>query len=118
MLPINLILSLIFGGGQVAIGAALLGYAVQRSRWRALRNVGLALAGAWLITSGVIELFVSGMETSTRLTGAPSQAFFTLWRGRADTLLFVVTALLAALALAWPLALRLFARHGAGRSAR
>ncbi|MEO7075951.1 MAG: hypothetical protein ABI068_11675 [Ktedonobacterales bacterium] len=117
MLPINLVLSLIFGVGQLAIGVALLAYALRYKRWRALRTFGLALIGAWVVTSGAVELFVSGMEASGRLTGAPTPTVFTFWRGRADTLLFTVTALLAVLALAWPLALRIFARRGAGRSA-
>jgi hypothetical protein len=35
------------------------------------------------------------METSQRLTGFPAAGIFTLWRGRADTTLFVASAALA-----------------------
>ena len=118
MLPINLALSLIFGAGQIVVGAALMRHAAKHNRWRrAWRSFGLALAGVWLITSGAVELFVSGMEAFMRLTGTPTQAFFTLWRGRGDTLLFAVSALLVVLALAWPLAQRLLAKRGEGHSA-
>ncbi len=103
MLPINLILSLIFGVGQLVIGVALVVYSALGGRWRRWRLFLAGLVGAWLAVSGVTELFVSGMESSQRLTGAPEMAFFVLWRGRADILLFSVTGLLAVLGLAYAL---------------
>ena len=103
---IMLLFSLIFGGGQVVVGVALMFYGASKGRWRRLRSFGLTLAGAWLFTSGAIEIFVSGMETSQRFTGAPSPTIFALWRGRADFLLLVITVVLALLALAYPLSLR------------
>ncbi|HLY30732.1 MAG TPA: hypothetical protein VKQ36_06865 [Ktedonobacterales bacterium] len=105
MIPINLILSLVFGIGQLVIGMGLAVYAVTGGRWRLWRIFLAGLAGAWFAVSGATELFVSGMETSQRLTGMPDRAFFTLWRGRADTLLFGVTAALASIGLAYALAM-------------
>ncbi len=67
------------------------------SRQAALAAAGdfvLMLVGAWFVCSGVIELFVSGMETVQRLSGVPDQATFTLWRGRADGALAVATGAL------------------------
>lgn len=103
MLPINLILSLIFGVGQLVIGVGLVVYSVRGGRWRRWRIMLAALIGAWLAVSGAMELFVSGMESSERLTGAPGAVFFALWRDRADTLLFSVTALLALLGVVYAL---------------
>lgn len=105
-LPINLVLSLVFGLGQVVVGAWLAWYPLtpaHRGNWRIAI---LLFAGLWLILSGTIELFVSGMETSQRLAGSPSMASFSLLCGRADGALFAATALLAVGALVYPLALR------------
>jgi hypothetical protein len=52
------------------------------------------LVGAWFVCSGIIELFVSGMESLQRIVGAPDHVTFTLWRGRADTALAVATGLI------------------------
>jgi len=105
--PLNLILSLVFGMGQVAVGAWLAWHSLQserRPRWRAALLIAV---GLWFIVSGVIELFVSGMETSQRLTGVPAAGVFALWRSRADAALFALSAALAlglvAYALIYPL---------------
>ncbi len=104
--PLNLILSLVFGLGQVIVGAWLARYPLTGGRRREWRAALVGFVGLWFIVSGVTELFVSGMETSQRLTSAPAAATFALWRGRADTLLFVASAVLALGALIYPVALR------------
>ncbi len=105
-LPINLVLSLLFGLGQLVVGAWLAWYPLTPARRGQWRIAVLLFVGLWLMVSGAIELFVSGMETGQHLAGAPSMATFTLLRGRADTLLFGATAILAIGALAYPLAVR------------
>lgn len=105
-LPINLVLSLVFGLGQIVIGAWLAWYPLAPTRRGQWRIAVLLFVGLWLMVSGAIELFVSGMETSQRLAGAPDTVTFTLLRGRADGVLFVATAVLVVGALAYPLALR------------
>lgn len=119
-LPINLILSLVFGVGQIVVGAWLAWHSLQSERRPHWRAALLIAVGLWFIVSGVIELFVSGMETSQRLTGAPGAGQFALWRSRADTTLFAFSAALAfglvVYALAVPLTKRLRAVSG-GRDA-
>lgn len=90
--PINLALSLLFGVGQIVVGALFVAHG--RSRWRRAGVFLLMLVGAWFVCSGVIELFVSGMESVQRLSGVPDHAAFSLWRGRADTALAVATVAL------------------------
>ena len=111
-LPPNLILSLIFGVGQIIVGAWLAAYPLMHRLFRRWRQGLMVFVGLWFVVSGVVELVVSGMETSQRLTGAPSAALFALWRGRADTVLFVASAALACGALVYPLALRWLAPAG------
>lgn len=94
LLPINLILSLLFGVGQIVVGAFLVVHG--RNRWRRAGVFLLMLVGTWFVCSGIIELFVSGMETLQRNSGVPDHATFTLWRGRADTTLAVATGVIVA----------------------
>ena len=91
-LPINLILSLLFGVGQIVVGVILVVHG--RNRWRRAGVFLLMLVGAWFVCSGIIELFVSGMESLQRIVGVPDGATFTLWRGRADTALAVATGII------------------------
>lgn len=105
-LPINLVLSLIFGLGQVVVGGWLAAYPLARRRYLQWRQGLMVFVGLWFVVSGLIELVVSGMETSQRLTGAPGAMAFALWRGRADTALFVASALLACGAVVYVVALR------------
>ncbi len=86
---INLALSLLFGVGQIVVGAALVLHG--RRQWRRAGVLLVMLVGAWFICSGIIELFVSGMESLQRLSGVPDSATFTLWRGRADGTLALAT---------------------------
>ena len=108
---ISLALSLLFGVGQVLIGGGFAWYGATRQRWRRPRAFIPALAGAWFFCSGLVELFVSGMESLERMTGTPTAAMFALWRSRADTVLLIWTiglALLGVLYLAanWRLVFR------------
>lgn len=91
--PVNLALSLLFGVGQIVVGALFIAHGWNR--WRRAGVFLLALVGAWFICSGVIELFVSGMETLQRLSGVPDHAIFSLWRERADTALAIATGVIA-----------------------
>src|SRR5690348_10574365 len=111
-LPINFVLSLVFGVGQVIVGAWLAWHVARGGlgRWR---RALLVAVGLWFVVSGCAELFVTGMETSLRLTGAPTAATIALWRGRADTTLFVATAALVVGAVAYALAPMLLGRRGA-----
>lgn len=86
---VNLVLSLVFGVGQIVVGSLLVAHG--RNRWRRAGVFVLMLAGAWFVCSGIIELFVSGMESLQHLSGMPGRATFSLWRGRADTALVVAT---------------------------
>lgn len=116
-LPLNLILSLVFGVGQVVVGAWLAWHSLQSERRPHWRAALLIAVGLWFIVSGVIELFVSGMESSERLTGVPGAGQFALWRSRADTILFALSVALAlglvVYLLAAPLAKRLRGAGGA-----
>lgn len=110
-LPVNLILSLVFGVGQIIVGGWLAAHTLARRRgWK---TGVLVSVGLWFVVSGVIELFVSGMEASERLTGAPTTATFEVWRGRGDLALGLATVALVCLAILWtPLA------HWYGRGRR
>ena len=90
--PVNLALSLLFGVGQIVVGALFVAHG--RNRWRRAGVFLVMLVGAWFVCSGVIELFVSGMESLQRLSGVPDHAAFSLWRGRADTALAVATGVI------------------------
>lgn len=110
-LPINLVLSLMFGLGQLVVGAWLAWYPLTPARRGQWRIAVLLFVGLWFVVSGAIELFVSGMETGQHLSGSPSAATFTFLRGQADSVLFGASAVLALGALAYPLALRWRARR-------
>ena len=91
-LSINLVLSLLFGVGQIVVGVILVVHG--RNRWRRAGVFLLMLVGAWFVCSGIIELFVSGMESLQHISGVPDHATFALWRGRADTALAVATGII------------------------
>ncbi len=103
---ISLALSLLFGVGQVLVGGGLVWHGARRGRWRQPGMFVAMLVGAWFFCSGVVELFVSGMEALQRLTGTPSVATFALWRSRADLALLVWTIGLAILGVAYLVANR------------
>lgn len=110
-LPINLALSLVFGVGQIVVGAWLAWYPLTPARRGQWRIAVLLFVGLWLIVSGSIELFVSSMEASQRLAGVPSATTFALLRGRADGVLFLASAVLVVGAFSYPLAVRWRARR-------
>lgn len=102
---VNLGLSLLFGVGQIVVGSLLVAHG--RNRWRRAGVFVMMLAGAWFVCSGIIELFVSGMESLQRLSGVPDLATFSLWRGRADTALAVATGVILLIGLLGALSGRL-----------
>jgi hypothetical protein len=106
-LPINLILSLIFGVGQIAIGGLVARHCLGQGIWADTRRFLLLLVSLWFICSGSLELFVSGMETVERLGGRFPTPTFELWRARADTLLLLVSLALLASLLAYLILKRL-----------
>ena len=71
---INLIGSLVFGVGQLVVGAFLLVHGIQAERWRRLGTFITMLVGAWFITSGSAELLVSGMEAGAASRARPQRA--------------------------------------------
>ncbi|HEY7348235.1 MAG TPA: hypothetical protein VH599_07920 [Ktedonobacterales bacterium] len=81
----NLFISLAFGVGQVIVGAAMIRYTTRKARWRRGAFFGLALLGAWIATSGLTELVVSGTEMLARLGGNVSAATAEQIRANADT---------------------------------
>ena len=89
---VNLVLSLLFGVGQIVAGCLLVAHG--RRGWRRGGVFILMLVGAWFVCSGATELFVSGMEAFQRVGVDPDPATFSLWRGRADTLLAVATGVI------------------------
>lgn len=94
-IPPNLILSLIFGVGQIVVGGGLAWYGLAPRRWGQWRSVLAGAAGVWFFVSGVCELIVSGMEVSRLLGGGPSAEVFAQTRGLADSALFAATGALA-----------------------
>jgi hypothetical protein len=90
-LSINLLLSLLFGAGQLFVGAAFVYRIVARGQWRLPKWFLLLTIAGWFVASGAAELFVSGMEVTHNIAGKPSLPVFQLWRARADTTLAVVS---------------------------
>jgi hypothetical protein len=88
----SLVLSLLFGVGQIGAGCLLVAHG--RRRWRRGGVFVLMLVGIWFVCSGATELFVSGMEACQQIGVGPDTATFILWRGRADTLLAVATGII------------------------
>lgn len=102
---LSLALSLLFGVGQLAAGVAVTWWLTKHRSLADRRTFLLLLIALWFAWSGLTEIVVSGMEAAHLLTGLPSLATFTLWRGRADAVLLMVSLGLA-LALLLHLALR------------
>lgn len=112
-MQINLILSLVFGVGQVVAGLFVSRRLLANAPWRRPGSLTLLLLSCWFVASGLCELFVSGMEAAHTLAGAPTLATFEVWRGRADDLLLGVSGALVLLFIGCCLLLRL-----RGRAAR
>lgn len=96
-MPINLILSLVFGAGQIVAGVLVTRNMLAGGSWRRPRALLLIAVSCWFIASGVCELFVSGMETAQSVGGTPSPATLALWRGCADEALLGVSVALVVL---------------------
>lgn len=96
VVSINLAFSLLFGLGQLVLGLLFVRRILARGAWRAPKWFLLLVIAAWFAMSGVTELFVSGMEVSRSITGHPAARSFGVWRGRADTILAIYSALLLA----------------------
>lgn len=106
-MQINLVLSLIFGLGQVVVGLAVAWRLFASKAWRRPNMLILLAVSCWFVVSGITELFVSGMETAETVGGALSEATFALWRARADDLLLAASVVIAVGFAGWYAALRL-----------
>lgn len=95
-MTINLAFSLLFGLGQLVIGLLFVLRILGRGLWQAPKWFLLLVIAAWFAMSGIVELFVSGMEVAHAVTGRPSARDFTIWRGRADTTLAIYSVVLLA----------------------
>ncbi len=104
---INLILSLIFGVGQVIVGAGMAVYTARKQRWRQFRFFGMAVLGAWIACSGITELAVSGSELLARQSSTLSAAQAAQLRAAADQAFLVASIMLLLVFAAFPL----LARH-------
>jgi uncharacterized membrane protein HdeD (DUF308 family) len=107
----NLILSLIFGVGQVIVGAGMAVYTARKRRWQELRWFGLAVLGAWIACSGITELIVSGSELLARQSTTLSSAQAAQIRAVADQAFLIASIILLLLFAAFPL----LARPGKGQ---
>lgn len=111
---LTLLISLLFGVGQCAVGAILVRRSV-RSGGRNGPSLYLAgLLGAWAICSGLAELLVSGFALVVQARGASLSPTLAEVRHLADTALVLITVLLLGLVLAYSLARRM--RWGKTRS--
>lgn len=114
-IPPNLILSLVFGVGQIVVGGGLAWYGLAPRRWRQWRAVLVGAVGLWFFVSGVCELIVSGLEVSQRLGGGPNAVEFAQARGLADDILFTATAALAVGLAAYFIAMAVMRRQEPGQ---
>ncbi len=106
----NLILSLIFGVGQIVVGAGMAVYTARKGRWRKLRFFGLAVLGAWIACSGITELIVSGAELLAQQSSALSVAQAAQMRAAADQAFLIASIILLLVLAAFPLLARLGTR--------
>lgn len=111
--PAALAISLLFGVGQLAVGALLVGRGLRDGRWRRLRGYVVMLLGVWLACSGLVELYVSALALASLGWGLPTPRDLDRWRQRADAILLGATGLLALLLLLYPAWWRLRSRSGA-----
>ncbi len=114
-IPPNLILSLVFGAGQIVVGGGLAWYGLAPARWRQWRAILAGAVGMWFFVSGISELIVSGMELSQRLGDGPSVAVFAQTRGLADGALFTATGVLAVGLVVYFIATAIMRRREQGR---
>lgn len=121
-IPPNLFASLVFGVGQIVVGAGLAWFELAPRKWRDWRAILAGAAGVWFFVSGACELIVSGMEVSRVTGGGPSLATYRAARGVADDALLAVTvalvAGLAAYGALWALRLRHMPRSAESEGSR
>jgi hypothetical protein len=103
----SLIVSLLFGVGQCAVGTVLVARGLRAGRWRRLALYAAAILGAWFVCSGVSELIVSGLALVSAWWGVPSPTALAHARSVADGALLVASGALALALLLYPLWLRL-----------
>jgi hypothetical protein len=100
----SLLISLLFGVGQCAVGAIL----VRRSLRSGIRGgpsiVFAGLLGVWAICSGLAELLVSGFALVVQTRGASLSPTLAEVRRLADTALVLITVVLLGLVAAYSLA--------------
>jgi hypothetical protein len=109
---LSLVISLLFGIGQIAGGGAVVWWLLARRRAGEPRTFMLLLIASWFICSGIAELFVSGMEIAHQVSGQPPVPAVDMWRGRADAALLLVTLALVAALPTYLVVRRLFADRG------
>lgn len=113
--PAALAVSLLFGVGQLVVGALLVGRGLRGGRWQRLSVYVATVLGVWLACSGLVELYVSGLALASLGWGMPSPRDLAHWRQRADDVLLGATGVLALLLLLYPVWRR---RHQASSHAR
>jgi hypothetical protein len=109
--PVLLAISLIFGAGQLVVGAGLVARGLRSGRWRRLGVYVATLLGAWFCCSGAVELFVATLVTTSQVWGAPTPALLAWLRQSADTALLAATFALAVPLVLYPLWRRLRPAH-------
>jgi hypothetical protein len=110
--PLSLVLSLVFGIGQLVVGVGVTRWVLAARRWRRPSLFVLLLLAIWFVCSGAAELFVSGMESLHLLAGWPRTSAFTLWRARADVALLAVTVALVVALIVYAAAQVIARSHG------
>lgn len=103
---INLLLSLLFGLGQVVVGGVVAWRVLAGKSWRRPSMLLLLALCCWFMVSGATELFVSGLEMAHTMGGAVTSASFALWRARADDFLLVASIVLFVVFTGWTVAVR------------
>ncbi len=109
---LSLVISLLFGVGQIAGGGAVVWWLLARRRVREPRTFLLLLIASWFTCSGIAELFVSGMAIAHQVSGQPPAHAVDTWRGRADAALLLVTLALVAVLPVYLMVRRLFVDRG------
>ena len=104
----NLYLSLVFGAGQVIIGAAMALFVTRKRRWQKMTHALLAFIGIWFAFSGITELIVSGAEVLARIAHTLSLAGASHLRAQADQAFWIASLILLTIGAAYLLSGRLW----------